>query len=94
MPDVTPIPLSRLTTLRTGGTPERMIDAPTTAELVGGVPGIVIDAKAEQRYLVPVLYTASYRAKASAPSMRFSALRKAVDEAKREPLQIPGVLPR
>ena len=34
MPDVTPLPLSRLTTLRTGGTPERMIDAHTTDELV------------------------------------------------------------
>src|SRR6478609_2133788 len=34
MPDVTPIPLARLTTLRTGGTPARMIDAHTTDELV------------------------------------------------------------
>jgi len=34
MPDVTPIPLLRLTTLRTGGVPERMVDAHTTAELV------------------------------------------------------------
>src|SRR6478735_7829191 len=34
MPDVTPVPLARLTTLRTGGTPERMIDAHTADELV------------------------------------------------------------
>src|SRR6478735_3903053 len=37
MPDVDPIPLSRLTTLRTGGTPERMIDAHTTDELVAAL---------------------------------------------------------
>jgi UDP-N-acetylmuramate dehydrogenase len=34
MPDVTPLPLSQLTTLRTGGTPARMIDAHTAEELV------------------------------------------------------------
>lgn len=34
MPEITPIPLAQLTTLRTGGVPERMIDAPTTVELV------------------------------------------------------------
>ncbi len=34
MPEVTPIPLAQLTTLRTGGTPERMIDAHTPEELV------------------------------------------------------------
>src|SRR3954469_18109280 len=34
MPDVTPIPLAQLTTLRTGGAPARMIDATTPAELV------------------------------------------------------------
>ena len=33
MPEVTPIPLARLTTLRTGGAPERMIDARTRDEL-------------------------------------------------------------
>jgi UDP-N-acetylmuramate dehydrogenase len=37
MPDVDPIPLSRLTTLRTGGAPERMIDAHTTDELVAAL---------------------------------------------------------
>jgi len=50
MPDVTPIPLAQLTTLRTGGTPERMIDASTTDELVdalrdvwsGGDPWLVL----------------------------------------------------
>jgi len=34
MPEVTPVPLSRLTTLRTGGSPARMIDAHTADELV------------------------------------------------------------
>jgi UDP-N-acetylmuramate dehydrogenase len=34
MPEVAPIPLAQLTTLRTGGLPERMIDAHTAAELV------------------------------------------------------------
>ncbi|MGX5771956.1 UDP-N-acetylmuramate dehydrogenase [Microbacterium trichothecenolyticum] len=34
MPEVTSVPLARLTTLRTGGLPARMIDAFTTAELV------------------------------------------------------------
>lgn len=37
MPEVTPIPLARLTTLRTGGAPARMIDASTTDELVGAL---------------------------------------------------------
>lgn len=37
MPDVTPIPLAQLTTLRTGGTPTRMIDARTTKELVAAL---------------------------------------------------------
>ena len=34
MPEVTPVPLAQLTTLRTGGAPARMIDATTTDELV------------------------------------------------------------
>jgi UDP-N-acetylmuramate dehydrogenase len=50
MPDVEPIPLARLTTLRTGGTPARMIEAPTADELVsalreawaGGEPLLVV----------------------------------------------------
>lgn len=37
MPDVTPLPLSQLTTLRTGGEPARMIDAHTTDELVAAL---------------------------------------------------------
>jgi len=37
MPDVEPIPLARLTTLRTGGTPARMIEAPTVDELVSAL---------------------------------------------------------
>ena len=50
MPDVEPIPLAQLTTLRTGGTPARMIEAPTVDELVsalreawaGGEPLLVV----------------------------------------------------
>lgn len=34
MPEIDPLPLSQLTTLRTGGAPTRMIDARTTDELV------------------------------------------------------------
>ncbi|MET0782556.1 MAG: UDP-N-acetylmuramate dehydrogenase [Microbacterium sp.] len=37
MPEVQPIPLAQLTTLRTGGAPERMVDAPTTDELVAAL---------------------------------------------------------
>lgn len=37
MPDVEPIPLARLTSLRTGGVPERMIEAHTADELVGAL---------------------------------------------------------
>lgn len=37
MPEVTPIPLAQLTTLRTGGEPSRMIDAHTTDELVAAL---------------------------------------------------------
>ncbi|MGZ8804381.1 MAG: UDP-N-acetylmuramate dehydrogenase [Microbacterium sp.] len=37
MPDIEPIPLARLTTLRTGGAPERMIDAHTAEELVSAL---------------------------------------------------------
>ncbi|UWF77163.1 MULTISPECIES: UDP-N-acetylmuramate dehydrogenase [Microbacterium] len=34
MPEISPIPLSALTTLRTGGAPQRMLDAVTRAELI------------------------------------------------------------
>ncbi|HAN25264.1 MAG TPA: UDP-N-acetylenolpyruvoylglucosamine reductase, partial [Microbacterium ginsengisoli] len=34
MPEIDPLPLAQLTTLRTGGAPERMIDALTRDELV------------------------------------------------------------
>ncbi|MGC5223998.1 UDP-N-acetylmuramate dehydrogenase [Micromonospora sp. DT81.3] len=37
MPDVTPVPLSTLTTLRTGGAPTALIDAATTDELVAAL---------------------------------------------------------
>src|SRR6478609_3163965 len=43
MPEVTPIPLSQLTTLRTGGTPARMIDASTSAELVDALRSVWSD---------------------------------------------------
>ncbi len=64
------------------------------AEIVGGVPGITVDLRAEQRYLVPVLYTVGYRGKATQAPLKPAALRKAIDEAKRDPLQVPAVLPR
>lgn len=35
MPEITPIPLSQLTTLRTGAAPTRMLDATTRDELIG-----------------------------------------------------------
>ncbi|MCT9820829.1 UDP-N-acetylmuramate dehydrogenase [Microbacterium sp. W1N] len=34
MPEIAPVPLSRLTTLRAGGAPTRLVEARTTAELV------------------------------------------------------------
>ncbi|MBL8956715.1 MAG: hypothetical protein JNK82_38430 [Myxococcaceae bacterium] len=68
-------------------------DAPSV-ELVGNVPGVSYDTRAEQRYLVPVLYTLGYRAKAAEATMKPAALRKAIDAAKRDPLQVPGALPR
>ncbi len=37
MPDVTPVPLAQLTTLRTGGAPTRMIEARTTDEVVAAL---------------------------------------------------------
>lgn len=37
MVQIAPIPLARLTTLRTGGAPDRMHDATTSAELVGAL---------------------------------------------------------
>lgn len=37
MPEITPLPLAQLTTLRTGGVPERMIDAVTTDELIAAL---------------------------------------------------------
>jgi UDP-N-acetylmuramate dehydrogenase len=40
MPEVTPIPLAQLTTLRTGGTPARMIDAATVDELVDALRAV------------------------------------------------------
>ena len=49
MPDVTPIPLAQLTTLRTGGTPDRMIDAHTTDELVDALRAVWADGDAVAR---------------------------------------------
>ena len=37
MPDVEPLPLAQLTTLRTGGVPARMIDAHTQDELIAAL---------------------------------------------------------
>ena len=37
MPEITPVPLAKLTTLRVGGTPRRMIEATTTDELVAAL---------------------------------------------------------
>lgn len=37
MPEVTPVPLSRLTTLRTGGAPARMVDAHSSQELISEI---------------------------------------------------------
>lgn len=43
MPEIDPIPLAQLTTLRTGGTPARMIDAPTRDELVDALRDVWSD---------------------------------------------------
>src|SRR5688500_11720646 len=43
MPEVTPIPLAQLTTLRAGGLPARMIEALTTAELVDALRSVWAD---------------------------------------------------
>jgi len=40
MPETEPIPLSRLTTLRTGGAPDRMIAARTASELIAAMRGV------------------------------------------------------
>ena len=45
MPDVEPIPLAQLTTLRTGGTPARMIEAPTADELVAALREVWADGE-------------------------------------------------
>lgn len=43
MTEVAPVPLSRLTTLRTGGTPSRMLEATTTDELVAALRSVWSD---------------------------------------------------
>lgn len=40
MPEVTPLPLKQLTTLRTGGVPARMVDAHTADELIGALQDV------------------------------------------------------
>ncbi|MFG6491049.1 UDP-N-acetylmuramate dehydrogenase [Microbacterium sp. P03] len=45
MPDVTPVPLSQLTTLRTGGVPARMVDAETTDDLVDALRDLWADGE-------------------------------------------------
>jgi hypothetical protein len=65
---------------------------PPTATIVGDVKGLSTDLKAEQRYIVPVLLTASYRATASQAPISYKDLRKAIDAAGRQPTQIPGAI--
>ncbi|BDV31532.1 UDP-N-acetylmuramate dehydrogenase [Microbacterium terricola] len=43
MPEITPLPLKQLTTLRTGAAPERMIDAHTSEELVDALREVWAD---------------------------------------------------
>lgn len=45
MPEVAPIPLSRLTTLRTGGEPARVVEARTAAELVDALRAVWADGE-------------------------------------------------
>src|SRR6187549_709166 len=45
MPEIEPIPLAQLTTLRTGGTPARMIDAFTSEELVDALRSVWADGE-------------------------------------------------
>lgn len=40
MPDITPLPLSQLTTLRTGGIPDRLVDVRTREELIAVMQGL------------------------------------------------------
>lgn len=40
MPEITPIPLAQLTTLRTGAAPERMLDASTVPELIDALRSV------------------------------------------------------
>jgi hypothetical protein len=66
-------------------------DAPG-AVVVGDSKPFVTDMKAEQRYVVPVLLTTSYRASATKAPMPYGQLRKAIDAAGRQPAQIPGAI--
>ena len=45
MPEVAPVPLSQLTTLRTGGEPARLIEATTPDELVGALREVWMQGK-------------------------------------------------
>jgi hypothetical protein len=66
-------------------------DAPSTT-IVGAPPGFVTDTNAEQRYLVPVLVTTTYRATATQAPLSFRDVRKAIDAAGRQPAQVPGAI--
>src|SRR6478735_2283108 len=55
MPDVEPHPLAQLTTLRTGGVPARMIDAPTRDELVAALLEVWADDEPFEGTVVRVL---------------------------------------
>lgn len=45
MPEIEPVPLSQLTTLRVGGTPARMVEATTREELVDTLRGLWADGE-------------------------------------------------
>ncbi len=68
-------------------------DAPTAA-FVGDDKAKIftLDLKAEQRFLVPVLLTTTYRAEAAQLPLSFKDLRKAIDAAGRQPTQIPAAI--
>src|SRR5439155_20726597 len=51
---------------------------PPAASISGNASGLEVDLKAEQRYLVPVLSTASYRATATQARIGFRELRRAI----------------
>jgi hypothetical protein len=65
---------------------------PPAAVVVGGSKAFVADTKAEQRYVVPVLLTTSYRGNATQAPLSYEKLRKAIDGAGRQPRQVPSAI--